>query len=120
MAHLLFPCSHAADDPERATIPLNAACVAAAAGHEVTVVCTVDAVHLGTLGGADGIAAPGMTPVADLVTTLVAAGGELWLCSACTGPRGITEADLRAGATIVGAATIVEAVAAGAQSITLA
>ncbi|MDO8106366.1 DsrE family protein [Isoptericola sp. b441] len=119
MARLLFTCSHGADDPERATVPFNAACAAAVSGHTVTVVCTSDAVPLGTRGGATDVTAPGMTPVAELVDTLLASGGSIWLCSACTGPRGITDEHLLEGASIVGAATIVEEVAGGATSISL-
>lgn len=120
MARLLFTCSHGADDPERAIVPFNAACVAAVSGHVVTVVCTIDAVHLGTRGGAAGVVAPGMTPVVELVETLLLNGGSIWLCSACTGPRGITDDDLLEGVSIVGAAAIVEEIANGARSITMA
>jgi predicted peroxiredoxin len=49
----------------------------------------------------------------------VEAGGAIWGCSACTTPRGITEADLVSGAQIVGAATIVAAVAEGAVPVAL-
>lgn len=119
MARLLFMSSHGADDPERATVPLNAACAAVVSGHTVTLVCTADAVHLGTRGGAAGIAAPGMTPVAELVDALLDGGGSIWLCSACTGPRGITDEHLLEGASIVGAASIVEAITEGATSVTL-
>lgn len=120
MASFLFTCSHGAEDPERATVPFNAATVAAASGHEVTVVCTIEAVRLGTVGGADGVVAEGQMPLAELISAFVDAGGALWLCSACTGPRGITDDDLRSGASIVGAASIVELVADGARTITLA
>ena len=50
---------------------------------------------------------------------LVDAGGEIWLCSACTTKRGITGDDTIEGATVVGAARIVEALATG-RAITLA
>ena len=55
----------------------------------------------------------------ELVASLVEAGGTIWGCSACTTPRGITEADLVSGAEIVGAATIVAAVAEGAVPVAL-
>jgi predicted peroxiredoxin len=117
---MLFPCSHAGDDPERAILPFIAASTAAISGHRAVVVCTVEGVRIGLPGVAAGIEADGMTPLADLVSGLVAAGGEIWLCSACTTRRGITGDDtLIEGATIVGAATIVEALATG-RSITLA
>lgn len=47
---LIFNCTHGQNDPERAILPF-AAHVAATASLDVTVVCTVDAVWLGTKGG---------------------------------------------------------------------
>jgi len=43
-------------------------------------------------------------------------GGRVWLCGACTKPRGITEDDLVPGASIVGAAKIIEEIASGAKT----
>lgn len=116
---MLFCCSHGEDDPERATIPFIAASVAAVSGQHAIVVCTIEAVWLGTPGVADRIESEGQPALGDLVRSLVDAGGELWLCSACTTPRGITAGDTIDGATIVGAARIVEALASG-RAITLA
>lgn len=116
---LLFHCTAGANEPERATVPFIAANVAAASGQRATVVCTLDAVWFGTPNGAEGVAAPEMSPLADLLDGFLASGGELWLCSACTRPRGIDESDVREGAVIVGAARIVEAIVEGARSITL-
>jgi uncharacterized protein len=47
-------------------------------------------------------------------------GGQVWLCGACTGPREIAEDQLRKGATIVGAAKVVEEVVNGARTIAFA
>jgi sulfur relay (sulfurtransferase) complex TusBCD TusD component (DsrE family) len=47
-------------------------------------------------------------------------GGTVWLCGACTKPRGIGEENLTKGAIIVGAAKVVEQVAAGARTIAFA
>lgn len=116
---MLFPCSHGMSEPERATIPFIAAATAAVSGHSAKVVCTVEAVWIGTPGHAATINAEGLTPLEDLVGQLVDNGGELWLCSACTTKRNIDAHDLRDGARIVGAAEIVEALAI-ARSITLA
>ena len=116
---LLFPCSHAADAPERATVPFIAAATAVASGQRATVVCTIEGVWLGTAGYADELEVPGMPPLADLVRQVAAGGGEIWLCSACTTSRGITgDTPLVAGASIVGAARIVEALTQG-RAITL-
>ena len=56
---LIFNCTFGRDDPERATLPFVAANIAAVAGQEAIVLCTVEAVHLGTVHGTDGIEAPG-------------------------------------------------------------
>ncbi|HEX9765697.1 MAG TPA: DsrE family protein [Nitriliruptorales bacterium] len=117
---MLFMCTHGQDAPERATVPFIAANVAVASGQDAVVVCTIDAVWLGTPGVADRIHSEGQPALGELVTSFVAAGGGIWLCSACTTKRGITEDDCIQGATIVGAARLVEEIANGAQTITLA
>jgi predicted peroxiredoxin len=120
MNRMLFTCTHAGEDPERATLPFVAANVAATAGLRATVVCTIEGVRLGTAGGTDGIAAPGLPVLAQLYEEFVGNGGEVWLCGACTKPRGITEHDVGKGASIVGAATVVEEIAGGAQAVSFA
>jgi predicted peroxiredoxin len=117
---MIFNCVHGKEDAERATLPFVAANVAAASGQEAIVVCTIDAVWLGTHGGRDGVAAPGLPPLETLYDEFVGAGGKVWLCSACTKPRGIDESKCDTGASIVGAATIVEEIANGAQAVSFA
>lgn len=114
---IIFNCVHGKEEPERATLPFVAANIAAASGQEAIVVCTIDAVWLGTPGGRDGIQAPGLAPLDQLYQELVGNGGQVWLCSACTKPRGITEDDVDKGATIVGAATVVEEIVNGATPV---
>ena len=117
---MLFNCVYGKEDPERATLPFVAANVAAVAGQKAVVVCTIDAVWLGTPGGTEGVAAPGLPPLADLYEQFVDAGGEVWLCSACTKPRGIDEARCARGASIVGAAVVVEEIVNGAKAVSFA
>ena len=117
---LIFNCTHGKDEPERATLPFVAANVAATAGQDAVVLCTIDAVWLGTEGGTDGIASPGLPALSDLFGEFVENGGQVWLCGACTKPRGIGEEDLAKGAAIVGAAKVVEEVVAGARTIAFA
>lgn len=119
MTRLLFPTTHGADDPERATVPLIAAATAVVSGQDVAVVCTADAVNLGLPGWAEEVEAEGMPNLGDLLRQLVDGGGEVWLCSACTTRRGITADDVRAGARIVGAAFLVEQLAGDTKSMTL-
>ena len=117
---MLFNCTHGREDPERALLPFVAANVAATAGQTALVVCTMDAVWLGTRGGADGVCSPDLPLLAELLPTFVANGGEVWLCGACTKPRGIAEEACADGVKIVGAATIVEAIASGATPVAFA
>jgi len=95
-------------------LPFIAANVAAQAGQEAVVVLTIDGAWIATPGYADGIVKEGLPPLSTLVTSLVEAGGQIWACSACTKPRGITEADMIEGATITGAAKVVEEISLGA------
>jgi predicted peroxiredoxin len=117
---LIFTCTHGKEDPERATLPFVAANVAATAGQEAVVLCTIDAVWLGAQGGTDGIAYEGLPVLADLYTEFIENGGQVWLCGACTKPRGITEDHVVKGATIVGAAKVVEEIVAGAKAVAFA
>ena len=117
---LIFNCTHGKEDPERATLPFVAANIAAAAGQDAVVLCTVDAVWLGTEDGTEGIAQPGLPVLADLYREFIYNGGHLWLCGACTKPRGITEEHVSKGATIIGAAKVVEEVISGAKTVAFA
>jgi uncharacterized protein len=119
LTRMLFHCSHGRDDPERATVPFIAASVAAASGQEAVVLLTIEGAWLCKLGYADGVEAEGFPMLAELLASFVEAGGAIWGCSACTTPRGITEADLVEGAQIVGAASIVAAVAEGGVPVAL-
>lgn len=117
---LIFNCTYGKEAPERATLPFIAANIAATAGQEAVVLCTIEAVWLGTTGGRDGIASPGLPVLSDLYTEFVGNGGVVWLCGACTKPRGINEEQLTKGATIVGAAKVVEEIVAGAKTVAFA
>lgn len=116
---LLFNCTHK-DDAERATLPFIAANVAAIAGQQAVVLCTIDAVWLGTTGGTDGVSADGLPPLNELYEEFIGNGGEVWLCGACTKPRNITEEQLAKGAKIVGAAAVVEELVNGAKAVAFA
>jgi uncharacterized protein len=119
LTRMLFHCTHGRDDPERAIVPFIAANVAAASGQEAVVVLTIEGAWLCKQGYADTVEAEGFPKLVELLASFVEAGGRIWGCSACTTPRGITEADLVDGAEIVGAAAIVAAVAEGAVPVAL-
>jgi predicted peroxiredoxin len=117
---LIFNCTHGKEDPERATLPFVAANIAATAGQDAVVLCTIEAVWLGTEGETDGVAYQGLPVLSDLYRDFVENGGQVWLCGACTKPRGIGEEIVAKGAAIVGAAKVVEEVVAGARTIAFA
>src|SRR5205823_3542017 len=117
---LIFNCTWGREDPERATLPFIAANIAATTGQDAVVLCTIEAVRLGTKGGSDGVEAAGLPKLCDLLNQFVANNGKVWLCGACTKPRGITEEQLAAGVTIVGAAKVVEEIVAGAKTVAFA
>lgn len=117
---LIFNCTYGKENPERATLPFVAANIAATAGQDAVVLCTIDAVWLGTSGGTDGIAQEGLPALGDLYQEFVDNGGQVWLCGACTKPRGIEEDSVAKGATIVGAAKVVEEIVSGAKSVAFA
>lgn len=117
---LIFNCTWGREDPERATLPFVAANIAATAGQDAVVLCTVEAVRLGTKGGSNGVEANGLPKLCDLLNQFVANNGKVWLCGACTKPRGITEEQLAEGVTIIGAAKVVEEIVAGAKTVAFA
>jgi predicted peroxiredoxin len=116
----MFNCTSGKEMPERAILPFVAANVAATAGLDATVVCTIEAVWLGTKGGAEGVVSNGLPALSALLDEFRANGGKVWLCGACAKPRGITDEHLAPGVTIVGAATIVEAIANGSTPVAFA
>ena len=116
---LIFNCTWGREDPERATLPFIAANIAATAGQEAVVLCTIEAVRLGCKGGSDGVEANGLPKLRDL-TEFLANQGKVWLCGACAKPRGITQDHLAEGVTIVGAAKVVVEVVAGAKTVAFA
>ena len=117
---LIFNCTRGKEDPERATLPFVVANIAATAGQDAVVLCTIEAVWLGTEGGTAGIAQAGLPALHDVYMEFVDNGGQVWLCGACTKPRGIGEHGLAKGASIVGAAKVVEEVVAGARTVAFA
>ena len=117
---LIFTCTWGREEPERATLPFVAANIAAIAGQEAVVLCTIEAVRLGCKGGSEGVEATGLPKLRDLMTEFIANRGKVWLCGACAKPRGITQDQLADGVSIVGAAKIVEEIVAGAKSVAFA
>jgi len=93
---------------ERANQAWTVAAMGVAAGAEVTVWLTGEAVWFVVPGRQPELSLPHATPVAELVD-LVRSSGALRVCSQCAARRELTEADLLTGVRIAGAASFVEA-----------
>jgi predicted peroxiredoxin len=117
MSKVLVNCTHAKDSPERAILSFIAGNVAASADQETKVLLTIDGVWLATRGYASGVAQEGFPPLQEVIDSFVKNGGEIWACSACTNPRGITQEDMIPGAKIVTAANVVEYMVSGAATL---
>lgn len=118
MPTLLIHASHGKEDPERATLPFVLGNNAALGGQDVIVLLTTEAVWLATKGGADGVQAEGLPPVAGAMAEFLENGGQVWACQSCTKPRGIGEEDLVDGARIGTSVEVAEKLGGGAASIT--
>jgi uncharacterized protein len=113
MPRFMAQATHGRDDPERATLPFIVANIAASADQEVIVLLTIEGVWLATNGYADAIHHDGMQPLSEVLASVLANGGQIWACGACTKPRGITEEHLIDGARIISAADVVAELASG-------
>jgi predicted peroxiredoxin len=109
--------THGKEELERVSLAFVAANTALVSGQQATVLLTIDGVRVATRGYAQGLQADGFAPLSDLMAQFVNGNGTIWVCGACAKPRQITESDLIPGAHIIGAATAVEALVTGAQSL---
>ncbi len=108
---LVLMCTHALDDPERATIPLVMATAAQASDVEVVMGFQAEGVSIAKKGVAEQICAPAFPPLQQLLEAYLEAGGKLLVCGPCIKSRQIDpQQDFIAGATVVNAATFVKEV----------
>ena len=96
-----------ADDPERCNQGFTVAAAGVASGVDVSLWLTGEAAWFGVPGRAETFALDLATPLADLLT-VVLAGGRVTVCTQCAQRRGIVQADLLGGVTIAGAPAFVE------------
>jgi predicted peroxiredoxin len=106
-----------AEDPERCNQGVTVAATAVAAGADVSLWLTGEAVWFGMPGRADEVALPHATPLAELLAAVLE-GGRVTVCTQCAVRRGIGEGDLREGVRLAGAPSYVEEVLAdGVQAL---
>jgi uncharacterized protein len=109
--------TRAKDDTDRATVGFVLANAAAASEKDTMVFLATEGVRLAVAGYADDIHEEGFAPLRDLIANFAKAGGKLWVCSPCFKKRGLDEAKLVPGATIVGGAKLVEWLSDGSASV---
>lgn len=103
-----------ADDLEKATIAMVVANAASGKG-DARVFLTNAALELAVKGKADGFQAKGYAPIKELIDSIIANGGILWVCKACADVKGIGQGDLIEGAEIAGAGHTMGFLEAGGQ-----
>jgi predicted peroxiredoxin len=118
MGKVLIHTTHGREDIERASLAFVVANAALSSGQEATLLLTIDAVWLATPGYTAGLQADGFAPIGELVASFIKNGGRMWVCGACIKPRNIPPESLIPGAQVVGAATAVEAMISGANTLT--
>jgi predicted peroxiredoxin len=91
------------EDPERVTVAFLVGGAAAAAGKQVTMFLTKEAVRLAVGGVAEGVACDGCPPLPTLVSQYAEAGGRLLVCPICFNSRKLSEDSLVDNADVGGA-----------------
>ncbi len=114
---VLINCAVGREDAEQATVAFIAASAAAASDRETAMFLTGGAIDLATKDGADGIEAEGYKPLLAFRKALMKKGGQLWVCPACAGARGLSADDLIDGAEIAGVPKILDYVDSGAVTL---
>jgi predicted peroxiredoxin len=114
---LVIKCTSGEDAPERCSQSFTVAATALAAGADVSLWLTGEAVWLAVPERAEAFALPHSAPLAEL-RDAVLAGGTLTVCTQCAARRDLTQHDLLAGVRIAGSASFVdEALREGAQAL---
>ena len=117
MGHVMIHNTRGKDHIERASLAFLVGKTALSSGQEATLLLTIEGVWVATKGYAEGLQAHGFAPLSELVHQFASRGGQIWVCGACAKPRNITQEHLVEGAQIIGAATAVEALVKGAQTL---
>jgi predicted peroxiredoxin len=102
------------EDADRVTVAFLVGTAGLAAGKDVVMFLTKEAVRLATPGYADAIETAGAPPVAKLFAQFAEGGGELYACPICVDARRLDHDNLVPNARIAGATPLWEFVGDGA------
>ncbi len=101
---ILYMCTHASDNPEKAAMPFVMANAALAMDIQVVVALQGPAVYLALKGYIEKMVPPGGFPAMEkLVKDFLELGGELRVCVPCMKTRNITDDELVENAKTVAA-----------------
>jgi predicted peroxiredoxin len=106
---LVVKCTSGAEAPERCSQAFTVAATALAAGAEVSLWLTGEAVWFAVPQRAEEFALPHSAPLADL-RDAVLGGGRLTVCTQCAARRELTQDDLLPGVRIAGSASFIDEV----------
>ena len=111
-------CTHADDNPERASMPFVMSNASLAMDDQATIVLQGQGVYLAKKGFVDNmLPGGGFPPMKKLLSDFLELGGQLRVCGPCIKSRSIDEADLVDGASVTAAAQVLEEL--GESKITL-
>ncbi len=102
------------EDADKVTVAFLVATAGLAAGKQVVMFLTKEAVRLATTGYAEPIESAGAPPVAKLFAQFAEDGGELYACPICFDARRIDPATLVPNARLAGATPLWEFIGEGA------
>ena len=102
------------EDADRVTVAFLVGTAGLAAGKDVVMFLTKEAVRLAVPGFADAIESAGAPPVAKLFEQFADGGGELYACPICFDARRLDPENLVPNARIAGATPLWEFVGEGA------
>jgi predicted peroxiredoxin len=104
---LVVKCTSGEDAPERCSQAFTVSSIGLAAGAEVSMWLTGEAVWMAVPGRAEAFTLPHSAPLADL-RDAVLAGGSLTVCTQCAARRDLAQDDLLPGVRIAGSASFVD------------
>jgi predicted peroxiredoxin len=96
------------EDAERVTVAFLVANAALAAGKQVAIWTTKEAVRLALPGFGEGVACEGCPPLPRLMEQFADGQGELMVCPICFNARKLSQDSLAANARLVGATPLWE------------
>ena len=109
--------TRSSDDPDRATVGFVIANAALGCDKDTLVFLSTEGVRLAETGFADPIHEEGFAPLKELIDSFIEGGGHVYVCSPCFKKRGLDEANLIPGMTIVGGAKLVEFLSDNSPSV---